>query len=143
MGLVFIPLNLLAFSTLAPHYRTEGASLMNLFRNIGASVGISIVTVLLGQNVQSLHQDIGGHVTAYSLDAIDPSISGALGATGQGVMAMIDAEVNRQAAMIAYLDDFKLMLVLTIVALPLVAILRRQSPKPPGAKDDPPHVAFD
>ena len=143
MGLVFIPLNLLAFSTLPPQYRTEGASLMNLFRSIGASVGISIVSVLLAQNVQSLHQDIGGHVKGFGVNSIDPAIVGAFGTTGQGVMALIDAEVNRQAAMIAYLDDFKLMLVMTIVALPLVLLLRRQARPVAGAKDDTPHVAFD
>lgn len=143
LGLVFIPLNLSAFSTLAPQQRTEGASLMNLFRNIGASVGISVVTALLGYNIQSEHMSIGGHVTAYSVSSIDPSISGALGSTGEGLMAMVDAEVNRQAAMIAYLDDFKLMMILTIIALPLVVLLKRATKPQPGAKDEMPHVGFD
>jgi DHA2 family multidrug resistance protein len=125
LGLVFIPLNLMAFATLSPAYRTEGSSLLNLARNIGASVGISVVTTVLAVNVQTSHQELGGHVTAYSLSAIDPSITSMLGGTGEALTAMINAEVNRQAAMIAYLDDFKLMMILTLCALPLVLLLRR------------------
>ena len=144
MGLVFIPLNLLAFSTLGPQHRTEAASLMNLFRNIGASAGISIVTALLAQNVQTSHEELGGHVTAYSVSAIDPGISAVAGSAGQAVMAMLDGEVNRQAAMIAYLDDFKLMMILTVVAIPLVLLLQRPKRSPVAAKgDDMPHVAMD
>lgn len=143
LGLVFIPLNLSAFSTLSPQHRTEGASLMNLFRNIGASVGISVVTALLGYNVQSEHMSIGANVTGYSISSIDPSITGVLGTTGSGVMAMLDAEVNRQAAMIAYLDDFKLMMILTIIALPLVLLLKRAKKAPSSTPDDMSHVGFD
>lgn len=125
LGLIFIPLNLTAFSTLTHQQRTEGASLMNLFRNIGASVGISIVTSLLVRNQQTSHMEIGANVTAFSLSSIDPGVTAALGASGQTVMAMLDAEVNRQAAMIAYLDDFKLMMILTAVSVPLVFLLER------------------
>ena len=130
LGLVFIPLNLMAFATLSPAYRTEGSSLLNLARNIGASVGISVVTTVLAINVQTSHQELGGHVTAYSLSAIDPSITSMLGGAGESITAMLNAEVNRQAAMIAYLDDFKLMLILTLCALPLVLLLKR--PKAAG-----------
>lgn len=141
MGLVFIPLNLTAFSTLGAQQRTDGTSLMNLSRNIGASVGISVTSLMLTQNVQSLHQSIGAHVTGFSLDSVDPSITALLGSAGQGVMGMIDGEVNRQAAMIGYLDDFKMIMILTLVSLPLVLVL--QKPRPRGAGDDVPHVAMD
>ncbi len=141
LGLIFIPLNITAFATLPPQYRTEAASLMNLFRNIGASVGISMVTALLGYNIQASHQELGAHVTAYSMSSIDPSQSSILGSTGQTLMAIMNAEVNRQAAMIAYLDDFRLMMFLTAIALPLVFLLKRPS-KPP-AKGEPQHAAFD
>jgi DHA2 family multidrug resistance protein len=125
LGLVFIPLNLMAFATLSPAYRTEGSSLLNLARNIGASVGISVVTTVLAVNIQTSHQELGGHITAYSLSAIDPSVTSMLGGASESVTAMLNAEVNRQAAMIAYLDDFKLMMILTLCALPLVLLLRR------------------
>ena len=125
LGLIFIPLNIMAFATLDSRHRTDASSLMNLFRNIGASVGISVVTSLLARNIQTSHQDLGAHVTGYSLDAIDPSLSAVLGATGQAATAMLNAEVTRQAAMIAYLDDFLLMMILTACAIPLVFLLKR------------------
>ncbi|MDB5695093.1 MAG: oxidoreductase [Sphingomonas bacterium] len=125
LGLVFIPLNLIAFATLGPEHRTDGSSLLNLFRNIGSSVGISVVTSLLARNTQASHQELGGHITAYSMGSIDPSIAGAVGDTGQAALALLNAEVTRQAAMIAFLDDFKLMMILTLAVVPLVLLLRR------------------
>jgi DHA2 family multidrug resistance protein len=141
LGLIFIPLNIIAFATLPQHYRTEGSSLMNLFRNIGASAGISVVTALLARNIQTNHQVLGGHITGYSLSSIDPSIASLFGSAGESVTALIDATVNQQAAMIAYLDDFKLMMFLTAAALPLVLLLRR--PPKPEKSDEPMHVAFE
>jgi DHA2 family multidrug resistance protein len=138
MGLVFMPLNLTAFGTLDPKYRTEGASLLNLFRSIGASAGISIVTTFLARNLQTSHSDLVGHITPFSLPSIDPSASERLMSAGDTAMAMIDAEVNRQALMIAYLDDFKMMAIVTLLAVPLVILLRRPS-KPQG----PQHVAME
>jgi DHA2 family multidrug resistance protein len=124
LGLVFMPLNAMAFATLPAKYRTEGSSLMNLMRNIGASVGISIVTALLAINIQTSHQDLGASITPAALSGLDTAIA-ALGGAGTSVMAMIDAEVNRQAAMIAYLNDFKMMMIITALAIPLVLFLKR------------------
>jgi DHA2 family multidrug resistance protein len=125
LGLVFIPLNIMAFGTLSPARRTEGASLMNLSRNIGGSVGISVVTVLLGMNVQTNHEVLAGHITAGGLTSMDPIVGAMLGGTSSSVLAMADGLVNQQAAMIAYLDDFKLMTILTACAIPLVLLLKR------------------
>ncbi|OYY91468.1 MAG: EmrB/QacA family drug resistance transporter [Sphingomonas sp. 28-66-16] len=141
LGLIFIPLNITAFATLAPRYRTEAASLMNLCRNIGASIGISMVTALLSHNIQASHQELGAHITAYSYNPADPTMASVLGRSGETVFAMLNAEVNRQSAMIAYLDDFKLMMLLTAFAIPLVLLLRR--PARPGAGAPQPHVAMD
>src|SRR3546814_2528680 len=63
MGLIFIPLNTMAFATIAPQHRTDGSSLLNLLRSIGASVGISVVTTLLGANTQTSHEDLAAHIT--------------------------------------------------------------------------------
>jgi DHA2 family multidrug resistance protein len=125
MGLVFIPLNTSAFATLAPLLRTEGSSLLNLMRSIGASVGISIVTALLGRNLQVSHADLSSHVTASITDAIDFSTMDRFQSAGEALLRMIDGEVNRQAAMIAYVDDFWLMALLSIAAVPLVLLMRR------------------
>jgi len=75
LGLVFVPLNTIAFATLAAEFRTTGAALFNLSRSVGGSIGISIMTLLLARNVQVRHSDLAAHITDYSLPPIDPAIS--------------------------------------------------------------------
>jgi DHA2 family multidrug resistance protein len=125
LGFIFVPLQALAFASLAPSYRTTGASLLNLSRNIGGSVGISVVTTLLARNLQVSHSDLASHVTASSLPFLDPSLVQRFGQIGDSAAAMLDLEINRQALMIAYLDDFHAMMLLTLAALPLVWLLRK------------------
>lgn len=135
LGLVFMPLNGLAFAGLPPHYRTEGASLLNLTRNIGASVGISAVSAILAQGIQRSHQYLGEHVTTGTMNGVGAAAQ-AMGVQGAAVTAMIDAEVNRQAAMIAYLNDFWLMAIVTAASVPLVVLLQKPKAKmenDPGA----------
>ena len=143
LGLVFIPLNLMAFATLGPQHRTEGASLLNLARNIGGSVGISIVTVLLARNVQTNHEVIGSHIPDLGIGAADPVLSSALGTTTDQLVSIADGLVNQQAAMIASLDDFKLMMILTLCAIPLVLLLKRPPRLAATGDEEPVHVAFD
>ena len=59
LGFVFLPLQVLAFATLPPQYRTDGASLFSLFRNIGAAIGVSVTSSMLAHNTQVLHEQIG------------------------------------------------------------------------------------
>jgi DHA2 family multidrug resistance protein len=135
MGLVFMPLNGMAFATLPPRFRTEGSSLMNLSRNIGASVGISLVTTLLARSIQTSHSDLAAHVTPDKLNMTDPSLLQALGGAGDTAMAMLDLEVNRQALMIAYLNDFWAMAIVTAITVPLVIVLRKPKGAAPVAND--------
>ncbi len=146
MGLVFIPLNASAFATLPPMLRTDGSSLLNLSRSLGSSVGISIVTSLLAHNLQVSHSDLAAHVTASFTGVLDFSTVDRFQTMGEAALRLVDAEVNRQAAMIAYIDDFWLMTWLTLAAAPLVvfmkkADLRGQAPpsvaKPEPAADPP------
>ena len=125
LGFIFVPLQALAFASLAPAYRTTGASLLNLSRNIGGSVGISVVTTLLARNLQVSHSDLASHVTPSTLPLIDPSVIQRFGQLGDSATAMLNLEINRQALMIAYLDDFHAMMLLTLAALPLVWLLKR------------------
>ena len=130
MGLIFIPLQTMAFATIAPQFRTDGASLLNLFRSIGASVGISIVTTLLGSNTQTSHADLAQHITNSSVSLIDASTADRFGIAGDTAMAMVNAEITRQAMMVAYIDDFWAMMWITLATVPLVVLLR--PPKPGG-----------
>ena len=144
MGLIFISMNASAFATLPPQLRTDGSSLLNLSRSIGSSVGISIVTSLLAHNVQVSHADLASHVTASFTTVVDFSSLDRFQDLGETALRLVDAEVNRQAAMIAYIDDFYLMSWLSLAAVPLVLFMRkadlksRGAPGPVGKKDDPP-----
>lgn len=138
LGCIFVPLNLLSFATLPAHYRTDAASLLNLGRSIGSSIGIAITSALLARNIQVSHQDLSAHVTPYNLPA-DPALLGMTGSGGDSVMMMVDSIVNQQAAMIAYLDDFKLMALATALVLPLVLLLR----PPQRTDDDTPHMVME
>jgi MFS transporter, DHA2 family, multidrug resistance protein len=126
LGLIFVPLNTVAFGTLEAKYRTVAAALFNLSRSIGGSVGISIMTVLLARNLQVSHSDLAAHITPYSLPPIPPTIGG--GGVPQltdTAISMMDAEINRQALMIAYIDDFKLMMIVSLCAIPLLLLLKK------------------
>ncbi|HEX8414930.1 MAG TPA: EmrB/QacA family drug resistance transporter, partial [Sphingomicrobium sp.] len=116
--------------------RTDGASLMNLSRNIGGSVGISVVTALLARNVQISHEVLGGHLTTGVIGGADPVVSSAVGGTTDQALMLADVLVNQHAAMIAYIDDFKLMMILTLAALPLVFVLKRPRGAAPVAAAD-------
>jgi DHA2 family multidrug resistance protein len=124
LGFLFVPLNTVTFATLAPEQRADGTGLFNLSRNVGSSVGISIVSYLLIRNEQINHATISSHVTAVN-HAFDNSI--VLHAwspwTASG-RAALDQVIQMQAAIISYIDDFKLMMILPLAAMPLVLLLR-------------------
>jgi DHA2 family multidrug resistance protein len=125
IGMVFIPLNASAFATLSSAMRTDGASLLNLMRSIGSSVGISVVTTLLGRNLQVSHSDLASHVTASFSTLFDISTLDRFQQIGDAAFQLIDGEVNRQAAMIAYINDYALMMWLSILTVPFIALMRR------------------
>jgi DHA2 family multidrug resistance protein len=121
---MFVTVQSLAFATLVPRLRTHAASLLNLSRNIGGSIGISIVASLLARNIQVAHADLAGHVTDQNLPAMSGAVVSQLGLPAETARALANAEINRQAAFIAYIDDFYLMMWVTLAAIPLVLLLR-------------------
>ena len=131
LGFLFVPLNVIAFGTIDAKFRTTAASLLNLARNIGGSIGISVVTLLLARNLQVSHSDLASHITHYSLPPINPAITQGLPPVTDTMVAMMDAEINRQALMIAYIDDFYLMMIMTLFAIPLLLLLKKGR-KPEG-----------
>jgi DHA2 family multidrug resistance protein len=125
LGLIFVPMNTVAFGTLAAKFRTTAAALFNLSRSVGGSVGISVMTLLLAQNLQRSHSDLAQHITQYSIPPIDPAITQGVPPATDTVLMMLDAEINRQAMMIAYIDDFWLMMIMTLAAVPLLLLLKK------------------
>jgi DHA2 family multidrug resistance protein len=138
IGLLFIPVNTSAFATLTPELRTEGSSLLNLSRSLGASIGIAITTALLARNLQASHSDLAAHVTASVTGLIDFSTIDRFQQVGNTALVFVDAEINRQAAMVAYIDNYYLMMWLSLAAIPL-AFLMRKPGKASIAKGDIPH----
>jgi len=136
VGLVYVPLSAVAFTTLHGHLRNEGTAFFNLLRNMGSSIGISVVFFLLTQNTQRLHSALGQNITPYNVTNnpalaslhIDPG-------TTSGLLAL-NHLVTDQGQMIAYLDDYKIMMVLSLLTLPFLLLIRR----PHAAHDDQPVV---
>jgi MFS transporter, DHA2 family, multidrug resistance protein len=121
LGVVYVPFAAIAFATLPAQLRNQGAAIFSLARNMGSSIGISIVTVLLTRNMQVMHARLAEHVTPFG-DGLGASSLQAV-SSAQG-LAQIEAMVRRQAAMLAYNSDFQLLLVLSLCVVPLVLILR-------------------
>jgi DHA2 family multidrug resistance protein len=137
LGLVFVPLSTVAFATLEPRFRTDAAALFSLVRNIGSSIGISIVTVLLTRNVQINHAELAAGITPFNPNLVTASPAAAAG--NVAALSQVDQLVNAQALMIAYVDDFKLMMLVTLMAIPLALLLRK--PKAAGqAAPDAAHL---
>ena len=124
LGLIFVPLQTLAFATLPARDRTTGAALLNLARNVGGSIGISIVSFQLVRMAQVAHADMAQHITDSKIPTIDPNVLQTFGNQAASITAYLNAEITRQALFIAYLDDFKLMMWITFLVLPLLLLMR-------------------
>ena len=121
LGLIFAPVNLIAFSALRPELRPDGSSLLALFRNMGGSFGISVILSVMARNQQVSHADLTAHITALTM----PVAQQVLGGGGDAAPALIDATINRQAQMVAYLDNFYMIAWLLMLVAPLPLLLRK------------------
>jgi MFS transporter, DHA2 family, multidrug resistance protein len=133
LGFLFVPLTTVTFATLAPEQRTDGTGLYNLSRNVGSSVGISVVSYLLTRNDQINHATIASHVTAFNHVFDNGIVRHALSPWTASGRAALDQVIQTQASIISYIDDFKLMMILSLVAIPLVLLLRHA---PASAEND-------
>ncbi len=128
LGFVFTPLSIVTFSTLPRHIMTQGTAIFSLMRNIGGSIGISIVVALLSENTQTVHSRLVEHLRPDNPLAQAPYLAAPFSLSVPNGIAALNAEVTRQAQMVAYIDDFKLMMVIVLVAAPLLLLLRKPRP---------------
>ncbi len=125
LGFLFVPLTTVTFATLAAEQRADATGLYNLSRNVGSSVGISVVSYLLVRNNQINHATIASHVTATNRAFDNGAVQHALSPWTAAGRAALDQVIQTQASIISYIDDFKLMMILSLAAIPLVLLLRR------------------
>ncbi|WP_211294078.1 MDR family MFS transporter [Vibrio gangliei] len=125
LGLVFVPLSTMAFSTLEPKFRTEGTALYSLIRNIGSSIGISVVTTYLAHRIQYNHAVFGEYITPFSRPLHMAAEKGMYDITTQAGLYAIDAELNRQAAILGYLQDYRLMMFVCLIMLPMIFLFKK------------------
>lgn len=127
MGLLMVPINYIAFAQIKPELRTDCAAFLHMVRNMAGSCGISLLMVIVSRSSQVVHADLGGHVTPYMQPPPGGIFDGLL--NGDTTMAMLaNAEITRQATMIAYLDAFYAVFVVTLAAIPLCLTVRGKGP---------------
>jgi DHA2 family multidrug resistance protein len=146
LGFVFIPLQVVAFATLPAAVRTDGTSLLSLFRNVGSAIGVSVTSTMLARNIQAAHADLAQHITPFNralqagnaAQAMLNPVAGSVPLVVPGGLlntqmlnahyanaALLDSVLNHQATIIAYIDDFKLMLLTSAPTVLLLLLLRR------------------
>jgi DHA2 family multidrug resistance protein len=104
--------------------RTEGAGVYNLSRNIGSSVGISVVNALLTTNTQVNHAELAVHVSAVNRAFDDPTVVQFWNPLTAAGRAALDAMITQQAQIIAYIDDYKLLMIATLALIPLLVVFK-------------------
>ena len=124
MGFIYVPLSTIAFSTLSPHFRGEATALYSLLRNLGSGIGISVVISYLSVHTQANHAAFSSFINPFNL-ALEQAMESEVFQLGNlQTLSILNAEVTRQAAGLAYLQDFRLMMWVTLAMLPLVLFLK-------------------
>ncbi|MCG6205746.1 DHA2 family efflux MFS transporter permease subunit [Rhodopseudomonas sp. HC1] len=139
-GLVFVPLSTVAFMTLPGHLRTDGTSMLTLVRNVGSSIGISVVIAQLTSGTRAAHAVLVEHINPFNNALQMPNVTGMIDLSTTTGKAMMDSIVTMQAQIIAFSHDYALVMFLTAAAVPMAIIigstkaaLRQQSQAPDHA----------
>jgi DHA2 family multidrug resistance protein len=140
LGLVFVPLSTVAFATLPGHLRTDGTAILTLVRNLGSSIGISVMIAQLTSTASGMHARLSEFVTPFN-DALAMPDAAMLNPGTDLGRAMMDRLLTQQATIIAYANDFKLLMYLTLATIPLVFVIgvARVRPAAPAAPTAPAH----
>jgi len=133
LGCTFVPLNLLALSGLPSHILTQGTAIRALMRMLGGSIGIAVLETQLTQNTQIVHSRLIEGLRPDNPLAQAPFLMPPFSLTTPEGIAALNHEVTRQAAMIGYIDDFALMLMVILASLPLLLLVRVPRREPAAA----------
>ena len=137
---MFIPLQLVAFATLEPKYRTDGAALFSLMRNIGSAIGVSLAVVLLTQSTAIMHAQFAEQITPFNR-ALEIGPAGLFMNPHMPMgLSALNADITRKSSIIAYANVFEAMLFAGMPAA-LALLLMRRPPRypnrPPGDEPEP------
>ncbi|HTB29757.1 MAG TPA: MFS transporter, partial [Steroidobacteraceae bacterium] len=133
LGFVFVPLSAATFVTLSPEMRAQGTAIFSLVRNIGSSIGISMVQTLLVRGTVKSHAALVERITHANPAWNDPAVASVYNLGRPAGAAALDGMITQQSSMIAYLNDFRLMLYLTLAVIPLLLFIR--APKHPPVRE--------
>jgi DHA2 family multidrug resistance protein len=133
LGCTQVPLNIIALSTLPSHILTQGTAIRSLMRNLGGSIGISVLVATLAQNTQVVHSRLVEGLRPDNPLAQAPYLAAPFSLNTPSGMAALNAEVTRQAAMVAYVNDFQLIMLIALASIPLLLLLREARRRPPPA----------
>jgi DHA2 family multidrug resistance protein len=136
LGCTFVPLNTIALSTLPRELLTQGTALRSVVRNIGGSMGIAILVGQLTTSTQVVHSRLVEHLRPDNPLAQAPLLPPQFSLTNPSGIAALNAEVTRQAEMVAYINDFAMMMTVVLLSMPLLLLVRRQPPRRPAASSE-------
>jgi DHA2 family multidrug resistance protein len=143
LGLVFVPLSTVAFATLPAHLRTEGTAVLTLLRNIGSSIGISVVIAQLTKATTRMHANLAEFITPFNDALKAPDVASIINMASNSGRAMMEALITQQATIIAYANDFKLLMWLTLMTIPFVILIGSARLRPSGGNASEAAAAFD
>jgi DHA2 family multidrug resistance protein len=123
LGLMFVPLNTVSLMSLSPDKRTEGTAMWTLIRNTGSSIGVAVVIAKLTSTSKLMHARLMENVTPFNQALADPGAAMLDPSTEVG-RALLENLVAQQATIIAYANDFKMLAIMTILAYPLILLIR-------------------
>ncbi|MGA2043294.1 MAG: DHA2 family efflux MFS transporter permease subunit [Roseiarcus sp.] len=124
LGFVFVPLNTIAFATLPGVYRTDGTAIWTLIRNLGSSIGISLIIARLTTLISTFHSQLAEKISPFNDALRMPDAAGVLSTGTEAGRATLDAIVTQQAAVMAYSNDFLIMTFVSLCAFPLLFLIR-------------------
>ena len=134
MGLVFVPMNLVAFATLSAVFRTDGSAMINLMRNVGSAIGVSVTTTILANGTQTAHSALAAHASSFNR-ALSVGMQGMMWNPKIPMTAqMLNHVVDTNAQVIAYSNDFIFMLIVSIPSLFVVFFMKKPPTLAAGEK---------
>jgi DHA2 family multidrug resistance protein len=124
VGLLWVPITMVAFSRIEGESLAEGTAVYHMLRNIGSSVHISLSTTLVVHMTQASHSELSPNISPYNEALSLPWVRGSLDLADPQSLAAMEAEIARQASMIGYLDSFWAFAATALVVLPLILLVR-------------------